>query len=376
MKILILSAATGGGHLRASRAIQSYVLQNTSGNEVEVEDAMKNISAAVDKTICGGYHFLATKAPALFGHFYRRTNKDSSLSNLVLRFSGTYAQKLLPLIEKHAPDIIISTHPFVTEMISCLKGMGMVTVPLICLMTDYGPHRAWIADNVEAYVVANEGMVPKMQAMGVPKEKIYPFGIPVENVFFTKSDKEALQERFGLTPGIPVVLIMAGSFGVSKVLKIYRQISRSEADFQIVVITGHNKRLYSIFQRRIENSPRKTKLVFFTNEVENYMHASDLLVTKPGGLTVSEALACNIPMAVFDAIPGQEEDNADFLISHHMAVKLGEEADGGEVVGRLLKDNAKLSGMRSSCEGFDKSHSAENILSLINMLYEKSGHKD
>lgn len=376
MKILILTAATGGGHLRASRAIQSYVLQNTSGNEVEVEDAMKNIGAAVDKTICGGYHFLATKTPALFGHFYRRTNKDSSLSNLVLRFSGTYAKKLLPLIEGHAPDIIISTHPFVTEMISFLKGSGMVSVPLICLMTDYGPHKAWIAKNVDAYVVSNEGMVPKMEEMGVPKGKIYPFGIPVENVFFTRSDKEALQKRFGLTPGLPVVLIMAGSFGVSKVLKIYRQIAHSEADFQIVVITGRNKRLYGVFQRRIKDSPKKTKLIFFTNEVENYMQASDLLVTKPGGLTVSEALACNIPMAVFDAIPGQEEDNADFLLSHHMAVKLEKDTDGGEVVGRLLKDSAKLSGMRSSCKGFDKSHSAENILSLINILYAKSEHGD
>ena len=376
MNILILTAATGGGHLRAARAVRSYVLENTDGSSVEVEDALKNIGAGVDKTICDGYRILATKAPALFGHFYRLSNRESSLSDIVWRFSSSHAKKLLPLIRSHRPDIIISTHPFVTEMVSYLKGEGLVTVPLICIMTDYGPHKAWIADHVDAYVVSNEDMVPKMEDMGVPNAKIYPFGIPVENVFFTKSDKETLQERFGLTPKLPVVLIMAGSFGVSKVLRIYRQISRSSAAFQIVVITGRNKRLYSIFQKKITESPKKTKLVFFTNEVENYMRAADLLVTKPGGLTVSEALACNIPMAVFDAIPGQEEDNADFLISHHMAVKLGENDGGGDVVGSLLKDSAELNGMRSSCEGFDKSHSAANILSLINILYENSKAMD
>lgn len=372
MKILILTAATGGGHLRASRAIQTYILENSQGNEVSVKDAMKSISAVVDKTICGGYHFLATKTPKMFGHFYRRTNKDSSLSNLVLNFSNTFSQKLMPLLNREKPDVIISTHPFVTEMVSHLKSVNAISAPLICLMTDYGPHKAWIAGNVDAYVVSSKDMIPEMEAMGVPKEKIYPFGIPVENVFFTEGDKPALLRKFGLSPDLPTVLIMAGSFGVNNILKIYRQVSRAECDFQIVVITGKNKMLYRFFTKIIKDSPQKTKLVFFTNEVENYMHAADLLVTKPGGLTVSEALACNIPMAVFDAIPGQEEDNADFLLTHNMAVKLEKGSDYGEVVCSLLKDSLKLEKMRNSCGDFDKSHAAEDILSLITELYKKN----
>ena len=161
---------------------------------------------------------------------------------------------------------------------------------------------------------------------------------------------------------------MAGSFGVTNVLGIYRQIVRADIPFQAVVITGRNEKLYAAFADEVERSPKPTRLVFFTDEVENYMHSSDLLITKPGGLTVSEALACNIPLAVFDAIPGQEEDNADFLLTHNMAVRLKPGEDCGAVIRSLLEDSRRLDRMRSSCAEFDKSRSSENILSLTRRL--------
>ena len=124
MKILILSAATGGGHLRASRAISSYIKQADPESQVEVVDAMKSIGNLVDKTVCDGYHILATKTPKLFGKLYRATNKKSPLSSLLKRFSNALSRLLLPTIEENAPDAIISTHPFVSEMVSHLKAVG------------------------------------------------------------------------------------------------------------------------------------------------------------------------------------------------------------------------------------------------------------
>jgi len=372
VKILILSAATGGGHLRASHAIETYIMENSSGNEVAVVDALKSINSVLDKTVCDGYHFLATKTPKVFGQLYRKTNEESLLSNLVTRFSSVFSQKLIPLIKEQNPDVIISTHPFATEMVSHLKGKGIVTAPLICLMTDYGPHRAWIADHVDAYIVSNEDMIPEMQAMGVKTERIYPFGIPVGDVFFTKGDKPALLKKFEMDTVLPTILIMAGSFGVTNIMNIYKEIIKLSTEFQIIVITGRNQKLYEAFTSVIEHSPKKTKLVYFTDEVENYMHASDLIITKPGGLTVSEALACSIPLAVFDAIPGQEEDNANFLLTHDMAVKLEKDIDPGETIQTLLEDSKRLEEMRNSCENFNTSDSNKNIFSLINELCEKN----
>lgn len=371
MKIVILSAATGGGHLRASHAIEKYINENSTGNQVVVIDALKTVSAVLDKTCCEGYHFLAMKTPKIFGQLYRRTNEDSLLSDLVTRFTSAFSQRMIPLMEVERPDVVISTHPFATEMVSHLKGRGIVKAPLICLMTDYGPHRAWIAEHVDAYVVSAPDMIPEMVAMGVKREKIYPFGIPVGDVFFTKGDKPALLKRFEMQPGVPTVLIMAGSFGVTNILKIYKDLSRLPYEFQIIIITGKNRKLYEAFLPLVENNPKRTKLVYFTDEVESYMHACDLIITKPGGLTVSEALACGIPLAVFDAIPGQEEDNAKFLLTHNMAVKLEKNTDPAAAIRSLLEDSRRLEEMRASCENFDTSDSNKNIFSLIHELLEK-----
>ena len=378
MKILILSAATGGGHLRASHAIESYLLENTTDIEVRVVDALKTIHPILDKTICEGYHFLATKTPKMFGLLYQKSNEENPLAQMVPKFNSLFSQRLLPLFEEYEPDVVIATHPFVTEMVSHLKEKGQVRVPLICIMTDYGPHKAWISDNVDAYIVSSEDMVPDMEAMGVRREIVYPFGIPVYNVFFDKTDKAALLEELGMKRDQLTILIMARSFGVSNILQIYEDIVCLDLPFQIIVITGRNEKLFQAFEDKIEEcrlSPqmccKHTRLVFFTNEVEKYMHASDLIITKPGGLTVSEALACNVPLAVFDAIPGQEEDNANFLMSHDMAVRIRKGDDCAGTISELLRNREKLEKMRQSCQSFDKSQSSKNILSLIYELVEE-----
>ena len=372
MKIMILSAATGGGHLRAAHAVESYILHNSKGNSVLVVDTLKCIGPLIDHTCCDGYRLMVKRVPKAFGTLYRVTNKETPMKRLMFHWNNSLSEKLIPLMRRERPDVILRTHPFATEMASCLKQTGVLkNVPLICLMTDYGPHQAWIASKVDAYVVSNEDMVPQMQRMGVPSEIVYPFGIPVKDVFFQPGDKRALRERFGLDPDKQTILFMAGSFGVTNVIRIFEDVCTLDLDFQIIVITGKNERLFREFERAVKRTDKPTRLVYFTNEVENYMHASDLLVTKPGGLTVSEALACGIPLAVFDAIPGQEEENTNFLLNHHMAVKLDEHTDTAQTIAMLLQDERELASMRASCERFDKSKSAQNIFMLMQQLYDR-----
>lgn len=372
MKILILTAATGGGHIRAAVAIEKYLNDNCPGVEVRVADALKTISSVLDKTVCDGYHFLATKAPKMFGKLYESTNQETHFANLVPKLSGMFRRRLFPLIQEFQPDAIITTHPFVTEMISDLKADGKLEAPLLCVMTDYGPHKTWLSDCVDAYIVSNEDMAENMvRYMNVPQEKVYPFGIPVHDVFFEKADKQAILRELELDEDRMTILIMAGSFGVNNILSVFREITELPQDFQIIIITGRNEKLYEAFEKEIPQSPKKCKLVYFTSEVEKYMKASNLIVTKPGGLTISEALACNIPLAVFDAIPGQEEDNANFLMNHGMAVRIGKGDSCAETIETLLQDENKLQNMKESCEKFDKSKSIPNMLDLINRLLEE-----
>lgn len=402
MKVLILSASTGGGHMKASDALKTYILDNNEEAIVEIVDTLEYVSRILNKTITEGYEYLVKNTPRMYGAMYKTTNKNTPLNSFVVAINNQFSKRLVPLLKDFKPDIIISTHPFVTEMVSNLKGINNIKIPLICLMTDYAPHKTWINENVNAYIVANDKMVDMMVKMGVDRNIIYPYGIPVDNTFYTRKDREAILRDLDMQVDIPTILIMAGSFGVNDILKIYNNIMKINIDFQVIVITGRNQKLYDAFKKILSKSNKAldsldkkinissklrlkkpsliskkpisrkpTKLLFFTDEVYKYMSASDLIITKPGGLTVSEALACNLPMAIFNAIPGQEEENADFLIDNNMAVKISKDNTCTEIIRNLLSNKDELDFMRSSCENFDKSTSGKDIYNLINSLLNK-----
>lgn len=402
MKVIILSASTGGGHMSAANAISEYLSEKNM--QTKVVDALEYISPILNKTITETYEFLAKKSPKLWKLMYKSSN-HRAINKVVSSSNSLISKKLIPLLGDFEPDVIISTHPFATEMISKLKSINKIDVPLICVMTDYAPHRTWISSGVNAYVIANESMIEPMQKMGVNPDIIYPFGIPVDEEFFSKKNKEKILTQMGLSPALPTLLIMAGSCGFGNMENIYKKLQKSSTDFQIIIITGKNPRLYNNMQNLISGSeikkhrsiipkfkikninfhnlrifknttkePEKiavtkpTKIIYFTNEVSKYMAASDIIITKPGGLTISEALACNLPMALFDAIPGQEEENAEFLVSNNMAVKLDSKSDNIDEIENLLNCPEKLRDMRFNCENFDKSGSLSNIHSLIENL--------
>lgn len=374
LNVLIFSAATGGGHLRTAQALEQYLTYHVASVQVKVVDAFQEIHYLYDKIVCGGYHFVATKTPALFGRMYHRTNDNSPLSKLVPKINYALGRRLLPLIRRFDPDIIVTTHPFVTEMISYLKGNGLVTAKQLVIMTDYAPHKTWIAKYADGYIVANEDMVnPMAQNLGVEPEKIHSFGIPILQAFFHHRPKQLVRREIGMLPDKTTVLLMAGSFGVKNIMQIYREIVRIPLDFQMIVITGKNQRLYQLLKTTAMLSPKQTKLILFTQKVEQYMQASDLLITKPGGLTVTEALASNLPMLVFDSIPGQEEDNADFLERHGMAKRVRRKESCANALKEILEDERQLASMVQACRDFDRSDGCEKIVALMEQLLKTDG---
>ena len=354
------------------RGSEKYIRDNT-GYDVITVDTLKAVNRFLDKTVCDSYRFMAKRVPAMFGRLYQTDQPAESVfptwcpSSADCSATCSTPPSLGITLTSYLPPILSQA-----EMVSDLKADGTITAPLICILTDYGVHRAWIAPNVDAYVVASEDMVPELVSFGVPKEKIYPFGIPVHGVFFDREDRDMILRDLRLDPKLPTLLFMAGSFGVSNIIKLYRDLEATDVKMQIIVITGRNQKLYEAFEKELAQGEHiPTRLIYFTEEVEKYMHASDLLVTKPGGLTVSEALACNLPMAVFDAIPGQEEDNANFLKIHDMGVRLQKDGNFAEVISSLLLEKEKLQEMRDNCKEFDKSQSIPNLLALIRELVEK-----
>lgn len=374
MKILILSASTGGGHKRAAAAIESKIKQLSPSTNVKVVDAMKAIGKAYDKTICGGYHFMATKLPDFYGQCYKVTDRRTLMYKAVMRSNTMMSNKLLGVIEGFAPDVVIICHPFVTTMVSKLRKQGKTNVRAISLITDYGAHRTYIVPQIDAYVLAEPQMAKKLvEEYNVDKSIIYPYGIPIFDKFTAPFDKNETCKREGLNPDIPTVLLMAGSFGVTSVLEFYKKLAMQKNKMQFIVITGKNKHLFEHLEKLVKTLKTQdcTKLLYFVDNVEDYMHISDIIVTKPGGLTVTESLACNLPMAIYSAFPGQERDNADFLTEHEAAVML-DKKDGAAQITELLHNPEQLNKMKEMCKKLSVADSAEKIFSLAKKLSGKN----
>ena len=368
MNIIIFSASTGGGHNTAAKAVKKYILAQDSNNNVRIIDTFKYINKYLDKTVSKGYVYLATKTPKLYGSLYILTDRNGRYSKAVKISNKVFASKLVPLIKEFESDLIITVHPFSTEMISVLKKEQIINIPLICIMTDYATHSTWLNEEVDGYIVSNEDMKKEMVQRGVTADKVFSFGIPIDEKFYIEKEKSILKHELGLNADMPTILMMAGSFGVPKINEVYREITEIDLEFQLIIITGKNQKLYDVLKQETSEDKRFIELIYFTDEVEKYMKAADLIITKPGGLTVTEALACNVPLITFCAIPGQEEENAEFLYKHHMAVSIDKNKKAADIIVDLLKHREKLAEMKEACIHFDKSKCCENIYSLINKM--------
>lgn len=375
MKILIFSASTGGGHKRAAAALEDTIHRLNPDAQVTVVDGLKAIGKFYDKTTVQGYYFLVKKTPKFYGGLYKITDRKNLMYKAVMKLNASMAGKLLEEIEKHQPDVIIMCHPFITAMISKLKSRGEIqNVKVIALITDYDAHRTYIAPNIDAYVLAEPQMAPKLiEEYGVDESIIFPLGIPTFEKFSVPGAKEEICRREGLDPNRQTVLLMAGSFGVTGVLSFYEQLAQIDDKLQMIVITGNNEKLYEKLQEAIEeqHAADRTKLLFFVDNVEDYMHVSDLIVTKPGGLTITESLACHLPMAIYNAFPGQEQYNVNFLLKHKVAISV-DKKDGAEEISKLLRSPERLNEMRENCKVLARPNAAEDMYKLAKKLGENA----
>ncbi len=374
MKILIFSASTGGGHKRAAAALEEKIKKINPDVTVEVVDGLAAIGKMYDKTVCKGYYLLATKTPKMYGKLYKITDRKNWMFDAVMRSNASMASRLMEEIEKHNPDVIIMCHAFITAMVSKLRKKGkLLDVKLISLITDYDAHRTYVVPNIDAYVLAEPQMAPKLiKEFGVDESIIYPLGIPTFDKFSDPSVKGEICAREGISPDKTTVLLMAGSFGVVGVLSFYEQLATSARDLQLIVITGKNEKLYEKLEESMKNlgAEDRTKLLYFVDNVEDYMHVSDLIVTKPGGLTVTESLACHLPMAIYSAYPGQERKNVEFLVGQKAAVMIDDE-NGADQIIELLNSPDKLREMKENCIRLAKPDAARD---MYNLAMELSGH--
>lgn len=361
-RILILHASVGAGHERAARATAAALALEAPDARVVVVDALDLARPLFRRVYGDGYLGLVEKAPSLFGLLFDLTDRrfrGPALGDRLRRAVQDWgAGELSLFLERQAWDAVVSTHFLPSELAAALKAAGRFRAPLMTVVTDFDAHRIWAHRPCERYGVASPVAAASLRAAGVPEEAIALTGIPIDPLFSVPLERAAARRALGLSDALPVVLQAAGGHGVGPIDSVTRELLTSPVPSQVVVLCGRNEEA----RRRVEalRAPARHRVTAmgFTTRVRELMAAADLLVSKPGGLTVSEALACGLPMALVRPIPGQEERNADYVVAAGAAVRAASPAGLGALVAGLLAPGPGLERMRRRAQEIGRPRSA------------------
>ena len=370
-KIIIFYGSYGGGHLSAAKSIKEYIENNYLDTKIEMIDCVEYINKVLNKVTTKAYEEFAKKAPEVWGFIYKKSEKGlvSKLSN---DSNKLMAIKLKNLLQDFDPDYVISTHPFSSQMCAYLKKKEKVNFKLATIMTDFAPHDQWLLypEYVDYFFVAHSKMKQQLIQKGISANKIYTTGIPLSNRFLKTYNKDDILKEFGLVKDKKIVLFFAGGeFGLGKstTTEVLKTFAEDFNDLQIVAIAGRNESMKKKFEDIVNSSGRQDsiKVLDYTNKVPELMSISDLVVTKPGGLTTTESLASNLPIVIINPIPGQEEENASFLENNGVGIWIKKQDNIKERLESILKNPKKLDEMKNHIRELSKPNSTENICKTI-----------
>ena len=369
-RVLILYAKYGGGHLSAANSIQTYIEDHYFYN-VKCVDCMEYISPFINKATTGAYKKMAKKAPNLWKKLYYGSTKGI-ISKFSMAANKIMAKKMLRLFKEFLPDVVISTHPFASQMTSYLKQHENLQCTLATVLTDFAPHPQWLVgkDFGDYFFVSNDKMRETLiNDYNIPAEKIFSTGVPLSNRFSYPFNDEETYRNYKLTKDKKLILFFGGGefgLGQKRTIEVLRCLTNHLDKYQIVAISGRNKKMNNEFLRlseKLQNSD--LHVLKYSNDVPELMHISSLVVTKPGGLTSSESLASHLPIIISNPIPGQEEENAEFLEDSGAAIWIKKDDNISEIINNILEDEQKLENMKQKSILIARPNSTKDICETI-----------
>ena len=371
MKIIIFYASYGGGHLSAAKSIEDYIKNNYPQFDVDLVDCMKYINKTIEKVSTAAYREMAKKAPWAWGKIYNDSQKGP-LAHISSRANSFMAIKLLRLLREKKPDIIISTHPFGSQMCSYLKRKNKINSRIATIMTDFKSHEQWLVGSsyIDYFFVSNENMKQELIDKKIDSSKIYVTGIPISNKFLTNYNKEEILNNLNFSKNKKTILFFAGGefgLGKNKTLEIFESLIKDFDNIQVIAISGKNEYMKNNFTKIVlENNKQNCINIFdYTDKVAEFMSISDLVITKPGGLTTTESLASGVPILMINPIPGQEEENAEFLENSRVGIWLKKDDNITSVLNNLINDDNILNNLKSNIYKISKPNSTKNICDII-----------
>ncbi|WP_051348495.1 MGDG synthase family glycosyltransferase [Peribacillus kribbensis] len=347
-KILILSANFGDGHKQVAKAIT----EAAEGAGQEIETITLDIMEWTHPRLYPLSHFIyirgIKKLPFIYSFLYKNTREPSYLSAKLNSILASGLEQVTAIIKDINPSVVVSTYPFAAGIMSKIKEAGLSQVPAITVITDYTDHSYWIHPYTDQYLVGSKEVGERLISLGVEPEKIKNTGIPIRQRFSEVHSKAELSKKYKLEPGKYTVLVMGGGDGLlGNGLSTLHALERIPKPLQIFFVCGRNKKLQNQLENRLNDSIHSIRVLGYFEKIDELMAVSDLMITKPGGVTISEAMAMELPMLIHNPLPGQEEDNADYLLHEGFAILAKSNRDVNAQLKLLFSESGLLKQIKS-----------------------------
>jgi processive 1,2-diacylglycerol beta-glucosyltransferase len=312
-RILIITASVGSGHDQAAATVARSIASRDNSADVEVIDFMNILHPTISQFIVNTYLKMIDLFPTGYHFIYHITKKFSTHNKVSDLISYRYQKKIKKLIIAKNPDMIVFTNPFPSVLISSLKKKGSINIPTATIITDYTAHPVWLDDTIDLYFVGSYELKECLVEKGIKRDRIYVSGIPIHEKFDLKLDKEKIEIKEGINPDLPTILVMGGGLGLGPIKEILDAADEIRKPLQLLVVAGKNQQLRTELESRSSQTAHSVKIYGFCDNIHELMEVSDLLISKSGGLTMTEALNKQLPTIIVDPIPGQEVVNAKYL---------------------------------------------------------------
>lgn len=374
-RALLLISDTGGGHRSAANAIAAALEETQTGSpfETRIEDVAAH--CAFPLTQLGlGYSMALRYAPPVYGALYHATNGRRRYRALVRFCEPLYRERLRDLFIDYRPDVIVSVHPLLNHAaLRARDDAHMQHVPVVTVVTDLGKvHESWLVPEADAVVVPAREVYARALSRGVPPARLRLLGHPIHPKFDDVTGSKAdLRAQLGLSADVPTVMLMAGGEGGGKLLSTALALARARLPIELVVVCGRNEHLAQKLAELSATLPTPVQVLGFTDKIPEYFRAVDLLVTKAGPGTLAEANAAQLPVIVYDFVPGQERGNVDFVRHNGLGmIALRGASTVVSAVRTLISTPERLATIRHNQEIVAPRRSSRRIAALISSIAE------
>jgi processive 1,2-diacylglycerol beta-glucosyltransferase len=364
-KIAIFYISEFGGHNKAANNIKEALLYRNAALAVLTINGFGRFYPNTEKFVDSVYTSVIKYFPFIWASIYDKKSIIRSLNPLRKFANWRTFKKLAIFINDFSPDCFVATQAFPCGFIADFKKKFKVNIPLVAVVTDYHPHGFWIHPTVDKYVVASTEAKEVLVKNGVSAQKIEILGIPISFYFMDSLPKEVVARQLGFLNDFPAILIMGGGLGIGPIEEIAKILDSSDYNCQLIVVCGKNKQLYKWFESHKSNFRKPVFYFGYIDYVHKIMDFADIIVTKGGGITSSEALAKGLGIIVANPIPGQEEKNVNYLLRKEAICRADEPLEIVRCVKQLIEDRKKLTALKEKAKSISCADSSLKIADLI-----------